>query len=286
MYNRFFNLKENPFSETPDTRFFYRSAPHVEALSRLAQLLDNGQGFALLTGEVGIGKTFLSRTLLNLAEKSAESALLLFPMLEGRELLEAILEEFGVQYGPEDSVKTLCSHLSDFLMKNAEAGKTTLLVIDEAQNMSLESLELVRMISNIELENQKLLQVILVGQQELETKLLQPEARQVNQRIAQRVQLFPFSRQETAKYLRHRLEVAGGNNFIRFEEKALELVHSLAKGLPRLINLQGRLILEYASRKEIRIIDERTVRQSLLEAKVLVKEGRLPWTSEEKLVQS
>lgn len=286
MYNRFFNLSENPFSETPDTRFFYRSAHHCEALARLAQVLDQGQGFALMTGEVGTGKTFLSRTLLNLAEKTAESALLLFPMLEGRELLEAILEEFKVPYNDGDSVKTLCARFSDFLMKNAEAGKTTLLLIDEAQNMSLQSLELVRMISNIELENKKLLQVILVGQQELEMKLLQPEARQVNQRIGQRLQLFPFSAVETKKYLRHRIEVAGGNNFIRFENKALELIHSLSKGLPRLINLQGRLILDYASRNEIRIIDERTVRESLLQAKVLVKGGRMPWASEEKLVQS
>lgn len=284
MFNEFYNFSKNPFSETPDLQFFFQSKTQCYVLSRLAGLLDSGQGFALLTGEVGTGKTFLSRTLLNLSEKSSKSALLLHPTLEGVELLESIVEEFGISYEPSSSYKTLLKLFSEGLIQNAQKGFSNVLVIDEAQHMSLKALEQIRLLSNIELESQKLLQILLVGQPELLENLKTHSARPLNQRIGIRLSLTPFTLQETSHYVQHRIEVAGGSNFVRFSTEALELIYNLAHGVPRLINMQCQFILSYSGSKEIRLINAHIVREALLELGLLEQTGFIRRT--ENLVQA
>ncbi|MEZ4873134.1 MAG: AAA family ATPase [Bdellovibrionales bacterium] len=287
MFNEFYNLKSNPFAETPDTNFFYKSKSQCNVLAHLVNLLDQGQGFAMLTGEVGSGKTFLSRVLLSVCEPSAETALLLYPKLQGAELFEALLEEFGVSPKAGANQKALLKQLTEFLIQTAQQGKTSVVVVDEAQHLSLEALENIRLLSNIELESKKLLQIILVGQPELASHLTVHEARQINQRIGLRLQLQPFSLRETEEYIKHRIEVAGGANYIGFSEKSVELIHRLSQGVPRLINLQCGLILSYGKAQGIRRIDESDVRRALLSARVLrVSESILPWRRHESLVQA
>ncbi|MCB0420778.1 MAG: AAA family ATPase [Bdellovibrionales bacterium] len=285
MFCEFFNFKENPFSETPDSHYFFRATHQCNVLSRLASILDQGQGFAVLTGEVGLGKTFLARTLLLLSERSAQTALLLFSALEDQDLLASVVEEFGISVEPNASMKSMLKSLSEFLIQTAEDGQTAVLVIDEAQNLTTSGLEVIRMLSNVEQDSRKLLQIVLVGQPELNSKLQDQSLRQLNQRIGIRLQLKPFLDFETAKYIQHRVEIAGGSNFIRWTPEALKLIHKLSGGVPRLINLQGQLVVDGASRKKTRIIDEATVRQALMEANILRIEKSFPFRKTERLVQ-
>jgi general secretion pathway protein A len=238
MYASFFGLNEKPFSITPDPRFLFLSERHAEALAHLVYGINEAGGFIQLTGEVGTGKTTVVRSLLAQAPKHAEIALILNPRMTPSEFLLAICEELGIHVEPrsEGSLKDLVDLLSFHLLKAHAEGKRIVLVVDEAQNLAPEVLEQVRLLTNLETETQKLLQIILIGQPELRELLDRTELRQLAQRITGRYHLDPLSREETAAYVRHRLRVAGATREV-FTHYALREIARLSGGVPRLINI-------------------------------------------------
>jgi general secretion pathway protein A len=238
MYASFFGLNEKPFSITPDPRFLFLSERHAEALAHLVYGINEAGGFIQLTGEVGTGKTTVVRSLLAQAPKHAEIALILNPRMTPAEFLLAICEELGIHVEPrsEGSLKDLVDLLSRHLLKAHADGKRIVLVVDEAQNLAPDVLEQVRLLTNLETETQKLLQIILIGQPELRELLARTELRQLAQRITGRYHLDPLSGEETAAYVRHRLRVAGATREV-FSNWALREVRRLSGGVPRLINI-------------------------------------------------
>ncbi|HVN44259.1 MAG TPA: AAA family ATPase [Steroidobacteraceae bacterium] len=238
MYLSFFGLNEKPFAITPDPRYLYLSERHAEALAHLLYGINEAGGFVQLTGEVGTGKTTIVRSLLAQTPKNAEIALILNPKMTAPEFLLTICEELGI--GVPDSalgsLKDLVDILSEYLLRAHAAGHRVVLVVDEAQNLSPEVLEQVRLLTNLETNTQKLLQIILIGQPELRELLGRTELRQLAQRITGRYHLNPLSHDETAAYVRHRLRVAGATNDI-FAPQALNAVFSLSQGVPRVINV-------------------------------------------------
>jgi len=238
MYASFFGLNEKPFSITPDPRYLFLSERHAEALAHLVYGINEAGGFIQLTGEVGTGKTTVVRSLLAQAPKHAEIALILNPRMTPAEFLLAICEELGIAVGPgsEGSLKNLVDLLSRHLLGAHAEGKRVVLVVDEAQNLAPEVLEQVRLLTNLETETQKLLQIILIGQPELREVLDRTELRQLAQRITGRYHLAPLSADETSAYVRHRLRVAGATREV-FSSGALREVRRLSGGVPRLINI-------------------------------------------------
>jgi general secretion pathway protein A len=238
MYLSFFGLNEKPFAITPDPRYLYLSERHAEALAHLLYGINEAGGFVQLTGEVGTGKTTIVRSLLAQTPKNAEIALILNPKMTAPEFLLTICEELGI--GVPDSalgsLKDLVDILSEYLLRAHAAGHRVVLVVDEAQNLSPEVLEQVRLLTNLETNTQKLLQIILIGQPELRELLARTELRQLAQRITGRYHLNPLSHDETAAYVRHRLRVAGATTDI-FAPPALNTVFSLSQGVPRVINV-------------------------------------------------
>lgn len=264
-YSKFFNLQLNPFGETPDPDFFYDSATHNRALNALNLCVRQGRGFALLTGEVGMGKTLTSRIFLTSLQKTCNTALVLFPRFSETELLQTICEEFEVP-GLTDEKRTAKGYLdllNSFLIKSAEAGRKSILLIDEAQSMPTEALEAIRLISNLETRTQKLLHIILVAQPEVREKLDRPEIRQLRQRISVDLSLTPLDQLETERYIKNRLETAGSGNFIRFDVSAISVVHQLSGGIPRKINQICETLITEAQVKKIRLLDARFVRAIL-----------------------
>src|SRR5690242_5897516 len=238
MYASFFGLNEKPFSITPDPRYLFLSERHAEALAHLVYGINEAGGFIQLTGEVGTGKTTVVRSLLTQAPKHAEIALILNPRMTPAEFLLAICEELRltVPQGSERSLKDLVDLLSRHLLKAHSEGKRIVLVVDEAQNLAPEVLEQVRLLTNLETETQKLLQIILIGQPELRELLGRTELRQLAQRITGRYHLDPLSGDEAAAYVRHRLRVAGATREI-FTNGALREMLRLSGGVPRLLNI-------------------------------------------------
>jgi len=238
MYLSFFGLNEKPFAITPDPRYLYLSERHAEALAHLLYGINEAGGFVQLTGEVGTGKTTVVRSLLAQTPQNAEIALILNPRMTAPEFLLTICEELGI--GVPDSatgsLKDLVDILSHYLLRAHSAGKRVVLVVDEAQNLAPDVLEQVRLLTNLETNTQKLLQIILIGQPELRDLLARNELRQLAQRITGRYHLCPLLAQETAAYVRHRLRVAGATNDI-FTPHALAEVHRLSGGVPRVINI-------------------------------------------------
>jgi len=238
MYLSLFGLNEKPFAITPDPRYLYLSERHAEALAHLLYGINEAGGFVQLTGEVGTGKTTVVRSLLAQTPQNAEIALILNPRMTAPEFLLTICEELGIgvpDYATE-SLKDLVDILSHYLLRAHGAGKRIVLVVDEAQNLAPEVLEQVRLLTNLETNTQKLLQIILIGQPELREILARTELRQLAQRITGRYHLCPLLRQETAAYVRHRLRVAGATSDI-FTPHALAEVHRLSGGVPRVINV-------------------------------------------------
>ncbi len=236
MYEAFFGFREKPFNLTPDPRFLYLSAKHSEAFAHLEFGLKQRGGFVAVTGEVGTGKTTLSRYFLDRLDEDTVSAFILYPALDALGLLRSINDDLGV-VSEGDQAKDLVSALHRFLLASRAAGKNIVLVIDEAQNLAPEVLEQIRLISNLETSTEKLIQIVLIGQSELNTLLAQNNLRQLAQRVTARYHLHPMSQRETISYIRHRLEVAGGVGKVSFTAGALRRIHRFSKGLPRLINL-------------------------------------------------
>ena len=238
MYLTFFGLNEKPFAITPDPRYLYLSERHAEALAHLLYGINEAGGFVQLTGEVGTGKTTIVRSLLAQTPKNAEIALILNPSMTAPEFLLTICEELGigVQNSAPGSLKDLVDILSYYLLHAHAAGKRVVLVVDEAQNLSPDVLEQVRLLTNLETNTQKLLQIILIGQPELRELLARNELRQLAQRITGRYHLNPLSREETSAYVRHRLRVAGATTDI-LAPAALNEVFRLSQGVPRVINV-------------------------------------------------
>jgi general secretion pathway protein A len=238
MYLSFFGLNEKPFAITPDPRYLYLSERHAEALAHLLYGINEAGGFIQLTGEVGTGKTTIVRSLLAQVPKNAEIALILNPRMTAPEFLLTICEEIGIGV-PDDSLgslKDLVDILSHYLLKAHASGRRVVLVVDEAQNLAPAVLEQVRLLTNLETNTQKLLQIILIGQPELRELLGRNELRQLAQRITGRYHLHPLSRDETAAYVRHRLRVAGATTDI-FSGPASSEIYRLSVGVPRVINV-------------------------------------------------
>ncbi len=238
MYLQFFGLAEKPFAITPDPRYLYLSGRHADALAHLVYGINEAGGFIQLTGEVGTGKTTTIRSLLARAPKSAEIALILNPRLSATEFLRALCEELGL--GADDNAgadnKSLVDLLNRYLLRAHAQGRRVVLVVDEAQNLAPDVLEQVRLLTNLETETQKLLQIILIGQPELRKLLAREDLRQIAQRITARFHLDPLSRDETSAYVRHRLRVAGATTDI-FTRGSLREIYRISGGIPRVINI-------------------------------------------------
>ncbi|KQV49208.1 peptidoglycan-binding protein [Pelomonas sp. Root1217] len=238
MYAPFFGLKQAPFSIAPDPHYLFMSERHREALAHLLYGLDGGGGFVLLTGEIGAGKTTVCRCFLEQIPATCNVAYIFNPKLTVTELLQAICDEFHVSV-PADArtVKDYVDPLNAFLLAQHAAGRNNVLIIDEAQNLSADVLEQLRLLTNLETSERKLLQVVLIGQPELRGMLARPELEQLAQRVIARFHLEALSEAETAQYIRHRLTVAGLTGALPFDRKALRLIHQLTRGVPRRINL-------------------------------------------------
>ena len=238
MYKEYFGLKEYPFSIAPDPHYFFMSEGHREALAHLVYGINSDGGFVMLTGEPGTGKTTVCRCLLEQLPENTEIAFILNPKLTVEELLASICDEFGIPY-PESnrSNKVFVSAINEYLLHITEKGRRAILVIEEAQNLSLEVLEQIRLLTNLETSQRKLLQIILLGQPELREMLDQTQLRQLSQRVTARYHLGPLSQDETYAYVNHRLSVAGLVRGQLFSKGALKLLFRITKGIPRLINV-------------------------------------------------
>ena len=266
MYTEFFGLGEKPFAITPDPRYLFLSERHAEALAHLLYGINESGGFVQLTGEVGTGKTTIVRTLFGQIPKDAEVALILNPHITPAELLLTVCEELQVKVRESErtSVKALVDALNRHLLLAHSLGRRVVVIVDEAQNLSPEVLEQVRLLTNLETATQKLLQIILIGQPELREVLERVELRQLTQRITGRYHLAPLSRRETAGYVRHRLRIAGATADI-FTNGALREVHRLSRGIPRIINVVCDRALLGAYTQEQHRITAGLVRRSLAE---------------------
>jgi general secretion pathway protein A len=238
MYLAFFGIAEKPFAITPDPRYLYLSVRHADALAHLVYGINEAGGFIQLTGEVGTGKTTIIRSLLARAPKDAEIALILNPRLSAGEFLLALCEELGLGTDERASgnTKELVDMLNRYLLRAHAQGRRVVLIVDEAQNLAPEVLEYIRLLTNLETETQKLLQIILIGQPELRKLLARDDLRQLAQRITGRYHLDPLSREETTAYVRHRMRVAGATVDV-FTRGALREIYNVSRGIPRVINI-------------------------------------------------
>lgn len=236
MYKGFYGLKESPFSIAPNPAFLFLSDRHREALAHLTYGLGENGGFVLLTGEVGTGKTTVSRTLFSQLPEDADLAFILNPALTQLELLATVCDQFKIAVPADPTLKQLTDCIAEFLLENHRNGRRSLLVIDEAQHLAAEVLEQLRLLTNLETDTRKLLQVILIGQPELQALLRRQELRQLAQRITARYHLLPLNQEEVQAYVSHRLHVAGRSQPL-FKRGAIKALHQASGGVPRIINL-------------------------------------------------
>lgn len=262
MYLTFYGLLEKPFNATPDPKFLHLTPGHREALAQLLYGVQENKGFIVLTGEVGTGKTTLLHTLLQRLDGNAHVAFVFNSMLSFDGIFEYMLEDFGIAR-PGDTQPQRLFALNSFLIERRRAGHTAILILDEAQNLDPATFEKIRLLSNFETPTEKLLQILLVGQPELEAKLQVPELRQLRQRIALRCRVPVLTREETREYIRTRLRVAGARDLGLFTDRAVDRVATYARGIPRLINIlcDHSLLYGYADQK--RKIDCDVVEQAI-----------------------
>lgn len=274
MYLEFFGFSEKPFSITPDSHFIFLGKQHEIALSSITFNINERMGFSLLTGEVGAGKTTLARGLLDRLDDSISTALIINPLLSVPELFKAITKDFGLSVR-SNSPQKMIETLNVFLLKLADNGKNALVVIDEAQDLSSEALEAVRLLTNLETEKHKLLQILLVGQPELLKRLARHDMRQLEQRITVRFHLEPLDFSEMMRYVNHRICIAGGGGKVFFEPKAYQLIHKETKGYPRLINILCDRSLMAGFVRESTVIDAEMVTAAISDWKG--KQRVSPW---------
>ncbi len=274
MYTAFYDLSEKPFSLTPDPRYLFLASSHREALAHVLYGIDGGEGFIVVTGEVGTGKTTLCRALLQRLSSDTEVAYIFNPARTGDELLRAVSAEFALSTAGRTRHE-LNDQLNQFLLQMKQAGRRVLLIIDEAQNLSRDTLEEVRLLSNLETSTSKLIQILLFGQPELDDMLDSKEMRQLRQRIGVRWGLGPMTATETRDYVRHRLRIAHGCERELFSERALREVHRRTRGVPRLVNLlcDRSLLAGYAT--NALTIESATVSQTARE--ILGAHRRARW---------
>lgn len=265
IYQDYFGLKENPFSITPDPRYLFMSARHRDALAHLIFAVKQGGGFVQLTGEVGTGKTTLTRALLGQLPNNVTAAIVLNPNQSAMEFVQSICDELRVPNTTSvSSIKTLIDAMNAFLLEAHAAGRRTLVLIDEAQNLAVDVLEQIRLLTNLETSKEKLLQIVLIGQPELRVLLDRTELRQLAQRVTARYHLLPLTQSESAEMVKHRLSVAGRVQPL-FNDGALRLVHRFSKGVPRLINVicDRALLGAYAENRHT--IDRRIITRAAME---------------------
>ena len=262
MYERYFQLRERPFALSPDPEYLYPSKVHQEALSYLRYGIEGHAGFVVITGEIGSGKTTMLQSLLGRLDRNTTVARLVNTMLDPRELLEAIMLDFGMD--PTGMSKPVLLHrLGQFLVHQRQAGRLTLLIIDEAQNLSLPALEEIRMLSNLETEKSKLIQIILIGQPELRDKLASAQLEQLRQRITVSYHLQPLDAEETANYINHRLRRAAAGSPVVFPSAVTNVIHARSRGVPRIINVISDATLLFAYGVDRRDIDVSIVQEAL-----------------------
>ncbi|WP_137222415.1 ExeA family protein [Shewanella sp. MEBiC00475] len=264
MYKAFYGLNDNPFSIAPNPHYMFLSDRHREALAHLTYGLGETGGFVLLTGEVGTGKTTVSRCLLQQIPDNTDTAFILNPSLTELELLATLCDELEIQYGDNPTLKQLTDLISQYLLNNHKNGRNTVLIIDEAQHLRSEVLEQLRLLTNLETNTKKLLQVILIGQPELQQLLKRQDLRQLAQRITARYHLLPLNKDEIGLYVLHRLQVAGRHEPL-FTRKAITALHKHSGGIPRLTNLlcERALMAGYGQAKVP--VDHKMVNQAAVE---------------------
>jgi len=252
MYLEYYRLNEKPFSVTADPNFLYLSRKHREAISHMQYGIEERMGFLEITGEIGTGKTTICKALLNTLDEHTKTAFILNSNLSENQLLQAIVEDFGIQLKNKNRL-TMLNELNRFLLEQIRRNNNVVLIVDEAQNLKPSLLEQIRLLSNLETEKEKLLQIILVGQPELREKLLSPDLAQLRQRIAVRYHMLPLDRDEIEAYIRHRLNIAGVKNRRFFDDAAFDEIFSFSRGVPRLINIicNKALLAGYAAGKKL-----------------------------------
>jgi general secretion pathway protein A len=265
MYEDYYGFTEKPFSLTPDPKYLYKSEPHANAFELLQYAIRRREGFIVVTGDIGTGKTTLCRAVMGQLDRKTFTALVLNPFLSEEDLLRLILQDFGVVSRDEIkrgrltgvSKQELIDTLNEFLLSLLPLGASAVLILDEAQNLPRQTLEQIRILSNLETDKEKLLQIVLVGQLNLKDVLRAADLRQLDQRVSIRYELRPLTREESAAYIAHRLAIAGGGGAVSFTPAALDLVYRCSGGIPRLMNLVcDRALLCGYSERSARILPE------------------------------
>ena len=268
MYRDFYHLKENPFNMTADPDFFFASRHHEEAFSHLVYGIHQRKGILVITGEIGTGKTTLCRTLLNRLDSNIKTALILNPNFSEIQLLKLIVRDLGIE-GKLTNKLDIIEALNRFLLEETSQGHNVVIIIDEAQNLTIKQLEQIRLLSNLETEKEKLLQIVLVGQPELCDKLKLNELRQLNQRVSVRYHILPLKRDELSAYIKHRLDIANinknGKHRPHFTDEAVDIIYQNSQGTPRMVNIfcDRALLAGYAAETEK--IDEHIVHKCIQE---------------------
>ena len=288
MYEKYYGLTDKPFNLTPDSKFFFASAKHEEALNCLLLAISERNGFVVITGEIGSGKTTVCRTLLSRLDQATKVALVLNTHLGKKELLTTVLEDLGIEYR-SNSKTHLLSALNDYLIEQASKDVNVVLIIDEAQNLTPSVLEEVRMLSNLETETEKLIQIVLLGQPELKKKLAMPQLEQFRQRVVFHYHLAPLNRKESGEYIKHRLKKSGNAAADIFTEDAIDEIYKHSKGVPRVINIMCHNALIDGLVYETRSINQKIALEAIDEATngfgATMKQEDVPETDTDEIIR-